>query len=791
MRRGALAGLPFLPDDATVGSETELQVAVLGERSAVDLPLSIEGSSYFADTRRRARSGDASPRVLSELELWLDGNQEQVWENSWVRFPVTRLGDEARRVLRRDLCSDKSRAKSPLRADIDRFYVEEGGETLLRVPVSYLLKLSLADAAAPLAATSRAVERTVSRLLDCFTNDNSSPEITSFRLASLAQGGRGVARETAKRYLLTQLLVAHAEHTFGLAERGQRLRVFYAPQAPLRQRRLNGAVSDAFYRELFLNPCLSGWDRGEDKHAYMELCHQALSRSHWNALGKLKEAGIIHRNLVVMPQTSNLSLANNGTHLSFGSRRLSAREAAGERGFDAAAAKRLADGAIKIAEHFLPLFVGSFSASPYRFDFSDFHPETLLGCLPHELDFTHLRMLWRRWRGKARNHFLGRSLTPFGPAKADRLLARVLGLEGDFVPDFRLIDYPVAWMSTESCPALDGRLGNQDRLRGDLHDQGVLDRRMAMYLPLRARELDRHGYAGFEARHFSVFPSLEADLAHATELQALVLAFAWKVMADGRFAPEHIPDLPWVESERRQALFAAAAGIPTFYVRSDTPNRLLTAILARTAEVRSSRRYPGHQRVPLDAYRRALLTTLVEEAPGLVEVMGAETALREVRRQLAGEAPSAAKRLTSGILVRAGAKSVWKLSADELNAAADGYYREELRRHHTAEAWEVVAEDLLALERRAQGEAHVRRELARLLGLGSMETFLDAARPWVAGASVPPPRLAALIQLLVLSEEITDTEDVCEPISTWTAETARLSMNNSSVRPSSPFSTPG
>jgi hypothetical protein len=32
--------------------------------------------------------------------------------------------------------------------------------------------------------------------------------------------------------------------------------------------------------------------------------------------------------------------------------------------------------AIKIVEHFLPLFVGAYSAAPYRLDFADFHPET-------------------------------------------------------------------------------------------------------------------------------------------------------------------------------------------------------------------------------------------------------------------------------------------------------------------------------------------------------------------------------------------------------------------------------
>jgi hypothetical protein len=31
----------------------------------------------------------------------------------------------------------------------------------------------------------------------------------------------------------------------------------------------------------------------------------------------------------------------------------------------------------------------------------------VLGFLPHELDYTHLRMIWRRWRKKADLNFFG------------------------------------------------------------------------------------------------------------------------------------------------------------------------------------------------------------------------------------------------------------------------------------------------------------------------------------------------------------------------------------------------
>ncbi len=143
---------------------------------------------------------------------------------------------------------------------------------------------------------------------------------------------------------------------------------------------------------------------------------------------KLKEAGIITNNLVVLPNTSNISLANNGIHVSLGSRKLTRLLGNPESGFTATDEKYYGDLVIKICEHFLPLFVGAYSAAPYRLDFQDFHPEKVLGFLPHELDYTHLRMIWRRWKKKAGMKFLGYSLTPFGPESLDRAISRFLCL---------------------------------------------------------------------------------------------------------------------------------------------------------------------------------------------------------------------------------------------------------------------------------------------------------------------------------------------------------------------------
>ena len=210
-----------------------------------------------------------------------------------------------------------------------------------------------------------------------------------------------------RRLLLAHLLAMYANDKFELRSRGQETQVCLAPHTPLRQKRLNELVADSFYRDLFMSPCLSGWDKGEAKYEYMILFHEVLSRSRLNTMAKLRECGILTRNLVTLPTVSNTSLANNGTHISLGSRRLTALMAAGAPEFTAEDEKRIGDLVAKIVEHFLLLFVGTYSAAPHRFDFRDFHPETVLGFLPHELDFTHLRMLWRRWKGKADLKFFG------------------------------------------------------------------------------------------------------------------------------------------------------------------------------------------------------------------------------------------------------------------------------------------------------------------------------------------------------------------------------------------------
>jgi hypothetical protein len=69
-----VGSLPFAPPDATAGSESEMQTVVIGDKRHVDLPLFIEQSNYFSNTKRRAKAGDTSRKVMTDLEKYLNVN---------------------------------------------------------------------------------------------------------------------------------------------------------------------------------------------------------------------------------------------------------------------------------------------------------------------------------------------------------------------------------------------------------------------------------------------------------------------------------------------------------------------------------------------------------------------------------------------------------------------------------------------------------------------------------------------------------------------------------------------
>lgn len=749
------ATLPFSANDVTAGSESELQAVVCGAKEDVDLPLLIEQSNFFANMMKRAAAGETPRKSVADLERFLADNPSRVWENSWVRFPRRNLSRFAQDVLEKDLLADKKNQASGQRADSARFmFRDASGEEMLRLPISYLIKLALADLIGSQHILPDIIRHTGIRLLEHYLNDNTSPETFSFNVVSLTPGsgmGRAIAKETAIRFLMTQLLVMYANQAFGIDEHGQQAMVYFAPHPPVRQKELNDHVSDSFYRDLFMSPCLSGWDRGEDKFRYMQLCHQVLSRSQLNAVAKLRDSGIIQTNLVVLPNLSNVSLANNGTHISIGSRRLTRALSDGGSGFTAVHEKLYGDLAIKISEHFLPLFVGTYTAAPYRMAFNDFHPEKALGFLPHELDFTHLRMIWRRWKKKADLSVFGQPLTPFGPQALDRLVSSVFRLKGDFVPDYRLIDYLVCLLSTEHSPGLDGQTGNNDRLRRDLADMGVFDEQMSVYLLYKQRECAKMGFSGFEGRYYSIFENFGEDMGRAADLQTLITSLAYKYMALGT-THAHIPDTPSVESERRQIFFGAAIGIPTFFVRRNSSNAFLDKILKKTDGIRPSHRYPGYLRVQIHEYRRALLRVIREDAADLVELMDLHDTLSDLEMRLGEPAfHSAAGRITSGILDEVNASSPLNVNAREFNLGAERYYRSTLRRRHTEEALGFLAGECSILDREHVSlDGDLRKALLVVLQGQEASRFVEAAKEDVLFERADIPTLKRLMNLVLL-----------------------------------------
>ncbi len=750
-----IESIPFSSHDTTAGAENEFQTAVLAPSEKADLSIAIKNSNYYKNLAKRVASGDTSKTLFSDLEEFLNSS-ENVWENSWVRFPKNVLTPFARKIFENDLLANKSYPSGSKRSDVDKFHTTFEGKEFLRLPVSYMLKLALADVMSVPGGTPQIVRETGEKLLDKFLNDNTSPEIISFHIVNLSPGngmGKEIAKETAKRSLLTQLLAMYANRKFELEKNSQTVMIYSAPHPPTRLKRINEIISDSFYRELFLSPCLSGWNKGEEKNNYMNLCHQTLSRSQLNAISKLREAGIISRELVTLPKMSNISLANNGVHVSLGSRKLTELLKFGKADFTANDEKRLGDLAIKIMEHFLPLFVGSYSAAPYRLDFGDFHPETVLGFLPHELDYTHLRMFWRRWKKKAKLKIFGQPVTPFGPKWLDRRISHAFGLKGDFIPDFRLIDYPVAFMSTYQSPALSGERGNEYRLKRDLFDMGIFDEKMSLYLPYKIRKFQAMGFSGFEGRHYSLFENIVEDMGDAVSLQNLLAALAYKYILKGDISHAHIPDNPFLESERRQAFFCSAVQLPTFYVLETTRNRFLKNIIAKMKRTRASSRYPGYIRCHTEEYRKTLILTLKEDGADLIELFRLEEVVNGLeKRVMEQEKYSVAGKLTSGIVKEAGVSSPMKLSGDDFNLAAEKYYRGSLRKKHIEEALELLSDALAWISARTYLQTKPYAETIRsIAGPGNSVKFLASIKEKIVNNRASLTLITKLIHIILIT----------------------------------------
>lgn len=728
--------LPFGINDVTAGVENEFQTAVLGRPADVDLPHTILGSTVFASLAQQAEQNPTEPRWRSLLR-YLQQNTEQVWENSSVRLPYHSLNARARATLHTDLLADKRQPQHGARQDASRYLFADQGETMVRVPISYLHKLALADALDSASDITHGLREFGMNLLKHFTNDNTAPEQFSSYIVPLTRGlgmGKAVAKETAQRFLLTQLLTAYANRKFQLDKTGQHSLVYFSPHTPMRQKLLGQCIPSDLYRELFMNPCLSGWNEGEKKHRYMHTCHATLTRSRQRTRLRLQNAGIGMRAGYAI--ASDTSLANNGTHLSLGSHRLTGYFAAQPDG--SAQEKLLGDMVIKITEYFLPLFVGTYSAAPWRVDVGDFHAENILGFLPHQLADTQLRMLWRQWRKKARH-------LPTGPTWWDKAKGRVLGLKGDYVPDMRLLDYFVALPSTHH-PMLDGRQGNSSDVLRDLAAQGVYNSDMTLYLPYRLREVAHIGFSGFEGRYYSTFESLTDDLARGAELQLLITALAYRYMATGTNA-FHIPDDRNTESDRRQFFFATAAGIPSCYVKRQTMAPFLARILEHTRQVRPSNRHPGFLKIPVGEYQRALLQILRKDAEDVIEMHSLQATLDDLERRVTQpQEYSTAGRMRGDILAELNATHPLEVSGAEFNQATERYYRERLLAHHLHDALEFLQQDAMDMDS-GRCNSELNEDLGHILKGRNALAYVRASGSGLISGNLDLADITRLIQL--------------------------------------------
>lgn len=686
----------FLKGDVTAGMETELQTAVIGNKDKVDLPLQIKNSIFYHNLIKRTKNGEYHPSRLKAIEEYLDKNPSDVWENSYVKIKRRELNRYALMLIDQDLQKDKRDPKSCNRDDYKTFCIDIDGEDGFRFPASYLLKVAMADFLGEQNNLTSLTIKTAKNIMEKFSNDNTSPEVISFFLADTKDDdlGSSLGKETVKRFLLTQLLSVYSNKKFNLNKLGQNLKIYHSPLTPLRQQKLNELIPDTFYRELFISPCLSGWDRGEEKKKYMELCHLSLSRSKLNTLGKLRDAGIVKNNLVVLPNTSNTSLTNNGIHISVGSRYLSEKLRNSPSKFNQLQEKYYSDLAIKIMEHFIPLITGIYSASPLRIPFRDLHPEKILGFLPHEIDFTHLRMIYRRWLKKCSNKRFGYRFTPVGPLWIDKMIEKILRLKGDFVPDYRVIDYFVSILSTETSFDLDGTLENQSKLKKELESMGVFDERLSFYSLIRGRILNTHGYSGFEYRFYSCFYDLYEDTKDVTNLQNLFIALAYKYILNGALRHSDIPNEPYYESERRQIFFAAALEIPTVYIKSECKNLFMKYIIENCEKVRTSRRYQGYYRVEVKDYLNALIKIIKRDASDIIENLDIKDSFYNLCNRLEDESIWNSKRLINDLLKRFGADNPLNIESDEFNLELERYYREDLRLKHIEEGLEILFTDL-------------------------------------------------------------------------------------------------
>jgi hypothetical protein len=273
---------------------------------------------------------------------------------------------------------------------------------------------------------------------------------------------------------------------------------------------------------------------------------------------------------------------------------------------------------------------------------------------------------------------------------------------------------------------------------------------MSLYLFNKLREFAVMGFSGFEGRSYSLFFSLEEDMAGAADLQNLLNALAFKYIAEESVTHAHIPDDPFIESERRQIIFGQAVGIPTFFIRQDTENLFMRRIVEKTQKVRPSRRYSGYLRVYHREYCRALVRIIKEDAADLIEVLQMSETIADLEKRLEDpEHHSAQGKLTRAILEKSKASSPMKMQAADFNRTAENYYRTDLRKSHAMEGVGFLEEDLGRIASTACIERQSVRNILR--SINKDRPVSECFRQVLSDENASPELLQKLISILLLA----------------------------------------
>jgi len=251
-----------------------------------------------------------------------------------------------------------------------------------------------------------------------------------------------------------------------------------------------------------------------------------------------------------------------------------------------------------------------------------------------------------------------------------------------------------AVLSTSSNSALDGTLGNDERLKRDLTINGIYHESMSVYMLYKMRYFSQMGFTGFEGRYYSQFSSYNGDMAQATTLQSLITSLGYHYILRGGITHKHIPDTVNVESERRQIFFSCALGLDAFYIYNKTQNIFLQKILSHTTQSRNSNRYKGYTRVKRIDYLNSLVKIIETDGSRLIEANNCQKTIEDLKRRInQPEEFSCAGKLQSAILYKAGVSDFKKISANDYNLCAESYYRNELREKQIHESLLLIAAD--------------------------------------------------------------------------------------------------